>query len=372
MTRTGKTPQGTRPAGGRSGPGAKLLGALFLVIVGIDVAVYLWFKGCSPDRKAILEPTRKTAAALSGSNVTVNARRPGPGDARHSTVPERIAALQVALDRLGFSPGVIDGQFGSQTRVALVAWQMANSLKPTGELDVPSSAIIDVPEHPYGDYTITADDWSQLGDVPGDWRERSQRSRMPYETILELVAEKFHSKEAFIRQLNPQVIDWTVLQSGQSIRVPECSSVGRTRPPKASRLRVYLGSKYLRAYDDDGRIIAHFPCSIAAREEKRPIGLLTVESVVLNPDYTFDPSIFPELEPAQKSYGKLIVPPGPNNPVGIAWIGLSQPGYGIHGTPHPEQIGRTESHGCFRLANWNAERLAHMVVLGTPVEVVPE
>jgi len=117
-------------------------------------------------------------------------------------------------------------------------------------------------------------------------------------------------------------------------------------------------------------MIALFPCSIAADKEKRTPGQLTVQTVAVNPNYTFDPVNFPELDDTQKGYGKLIVPAGPNNPVGTAWIGLSRVGYGMHGTPHPDQIGKTFSHGCFRLANWNANRLAQMVVIGTPVEVV--
>ena len=143
-------------------------------------------------------------------------------------------------------------------------------------------------------------------------------------------------------------------------------------PRKAAKLRVFLGQKFIRAYDNQDRVMAHFPCSIAAKQEKRPVGTLTVVNVALNPNYTYDPVNFPELDEQQRGYGKLIISPGPNNPVGMAWIGLSKPGYGIHGTPHPEDIGKTESHGCFRLANWNAERLARMVEIGTPVEVIAD
>ena len=148
------------------------------------------------------------------------------------------------------------------------------------------------------------------------------------------------------------------------------SYLAAAKPVPAAKVRVSLSAKTVAAYDDGGKLTALFPCSIAADKEKRVPGQLTVQTVAVNPNYTFDPVNFPELDDTQKGYGKLIVPPGPKNPVGTAWIGLSRVGYGIHGTPHPDQIGKTFSHGCFRLANWNANRLAQMVQIGTPVEVV--
>jgi lipoprotein-anchoring transpeptidase ErfK/SrfK len=118
-------------------------------------------------------------------------------------------------------------------------------------------------------------------------------------------------------------------------------------------------------------LIAHFPCSIASKVEKRPVGALHVANAAANPTYLFDPKVFSESAEAKKIGRKLTIPAGPNNPVGTAWIGLSRPGYGIHGTPKPEQVGRTESHGCFRLANWNAEHLLQMSWAGMPVYIEP-
>jgi lipoprotein-anchoring transpeptidase ErfK/SrfK len=139
---------------------------------------------------------------------------------------------------------------------------------------------------------------------------------------------------------------------------------------RAAFIKIHLASKTLTAFDSDTNVIVHFPCSIAKRVEKRPVGELHVAVVVPNPDYTFNPANFPESAEAQKLGRILMLPPGPNNPVGKAWIGLDKPGYGIHGTPKPEEVGRTESHGCFRLANWNAEYLLRLVTVGTPVYVV--
>jgi lipoprotein-anchoring transpeptidase ErfK/SrfK len=136
-------------------------------------------------------------------------------------------------------------------------------------------------------------------------------------------------------------------------------------------VRIHLASKTLEAFEATNRLLVHFPCSIAKQVEKRPVGQLHVVVIATNPNYVFKPEVFPESEEAQELGRKLVLPPGPNNPVGVAWIGLDKPGYGIHGTPKPEEVGRTESHGCFRLANWNAEYLAKMVRVGTPVYIDP-
>ena len=140
---------------------------------------------------------------------------------------------------------------------------------------------------------------------------------------------------------------------------------------KAARVMIQLAAHTLEIFDADGSVIAHFPVSIASRVEKRPVGELHVTVVARNPDYTFNPEVFPESEEARSLGRKLILPPGPNNPVGLAWIGLDLPSYGIHGTPKPEQVGRTESHGCFRLANWDALTLLDLVWTGLPVVVEP-
>jgi peptidoglycan hydrolase-like protein with peptidoglycan-binding domain len=265
-------------------------------------------------------------------------------------------SLQVTLDRLGFSPGCLDGKGGPQTRQALAAWQLANGAPAT---DVPAELPISLL---YTNHTVTTNDTAQLGPWPKDWRERSRLTQLTCETITELLAEKFHCKESLLHALNPR--------GGDVWRAPNTAVTLPAR--RAARVQVSLGQKFARVFDAQGRLIAHFPCSIPAAPAKRVPASLTVANVALHPNYTFDPVNFPELDAHQKGYGKLILAPGPNNPVGTAWIGLSKTGYGLHGTPHPEDIGKTESHGCFRLANWNAERLARMVEIGTPVEVVAE
>jgi lipoprotein-anchoring transpeptidase ErfK/SrfK len=219
----------------------------------------------------------------------------------------------------------------------------------------------------YTNYVVTAADLAKLTRIPEDWKQRSQLTNMWFETVLQMVAEKCHASEGLIKALNPAVTNWASIQTNQVVAM---LNIPPAKHLVAAKVRVSLTAKTVTAYDDGGKLIALFPCSIAADKEKRVPGQLTVQNVAVNPNYTYDPMNFPELDDTQKGYGKLIVPPGPKNPVGTAWIGLSRVGYGIHGTPHPDQIGKTFSHGCFRLANWNATRLAQMVQVGTPVEVV--
>src|ERR1017187_2113153 len=280
-----------------------------------------------------------------------------------------IISVQIGLDDVGFSPGQIDGNWGAGTEQALVASQQAHDLKPTGKFDSDTAINFPAGRHKYTNYVVTAEDVRRLTHVSEDWLERSQLTNMWYETVLEMVAEKCHASEGLIRMPNPGITDWKSIQSNQTVVL---LNVVPEKHLAAAKLRVNLSAKTIAAYDDGGKIIALLPCSIAADKEKRSVGQLTVQTVAINPNYTFDPVNFPELDDKQKGYGKLIVSAGPNNPVGDAWIGLSRSGYGIHGTPHPDQIGKTFSHGCFRLANWNATRLAQMVIIGTPVEIVLE
>ena len=171
------------------------------------------------------------------------------------------------------------------------------------------------------------------------------------------MAEQGHAHPGLIRSLNRN-IDWTNVVADTAVTIPNV----RRRPArsKAAFVRIRLAEKNLEVFDIGTNLMAHFPCSIAQRVEKRPVGQLLVEKLAPNPNYRFDPEVFPESAEARELGRVLMIPPGPNNPVGTAWIGLNRPGYGIHGTPRPEDVGRTESHGCFRLANWNAEYLIQL------------
>jgi lipoprotein-anchoring transpeptidase ErfK/SrfK len=250
----------------------------------------------------------------------------------------------------------------------LRAFQLREHLPATGILDPVTRDRLLLTDAPERIYTIGSNDLARLTPVGPTWLAKSRQRRLDYETILELLAEKGQAHPNLIRFLNPSV-DWSNVVAETSVAIPNVQFPTFRR--RAAVVRIHLSARMLEAFDSETNLLAHFPCSIARRAEKRPLGKLFVEEVVLNPTYRFDPSIFPESAEARRLGRPLTIPPGPNNPVGTAWIGLSRPGYGIHGTPRPEDVGRTESHGCFRLANWNAEFLAQLVRGGTPVIVEP-
>jgi lipoprotein-anchoring transpeptidase ErfK/SrfK len=281
---------------------------------------------------------------------------------------QNVFEAQLALARQGISSGSIDGRIGPQTRAALRAFQLKEHLAVTGELDDATKERLSLATPPYAVYTITTNDLARLQPLSRTWLGKSQQTALDYETILELVAEKGHAHPNLIRQLNPS-IDWTNVAAGMTVQLPDVAYAAAST--KAAYATISLAGKVLEAFDANTNLLAHFPCSIAQHVEKRPIGELHVAVIAPNPNYTFDPDVFPESAEARQIKTKLVLPPGPNNPVGVAWISLDKPGYGIHGTPSPEQVGRTESHGCFRLANWNAEYLLKLVWIGMPVYVEP-
>lgn len=276
---------------------------------------------------------------------------------------------QVALAREGYSAGPIDGVGGVQTAAALRAYQEQHDLAPTGALDKATCAQLQLTAPLLTETVVTADDFAKLQPLSPTWLGKSQQTSLAYETVLELVAERFHASHNLIKKLNP-AIDWDIgPEVGATLTVPNVSKLAKKK--KAGRVMIQLAAHTLQVFDEEGALIAHFPVSIASRVEKRPVGELHVVVVAPNPDYTFNPEVFPESEEARSLGRKLMLPPGPNNPVGLAWIGLDLPGYGIHGTPRPDQVGRTESHGCFRLANWDALTLLDVVSIGLPVVVLP-
>lgn len=275
---------------------------------------------------------------------------------------------QVELARRGFSSGSIDGIRGLQSANALKAFQRNEGLSETGELDAATKAVLLINEPALIEYTVAEEDLAALQPLPETWLGKSEQTTLAYATLIEFLGERYRVSPKYLKRLNPSV-DWDAVAVGAVLQVP--SPVSYVPPAKAVLLHVRLADHVLEATDETGRILAHFPVSIARDVEKRPVGELRVKVIIPNPNYTFDPAVFTESAEAQELGRKLIIPPGPNNPVGLAWIGLDRPGYGIHGTPEPEKVGRTESHGCFRLANWDALTLLKVVTVGLPVLVEP-
>ena len=275
-------------------------------------------------------------------------------------------AAQVELSRRGFSCGSLDGVRGNQTANALKAFQKNEGLRESGDLDRATKEVLKLTAPVLTDYVFTVLDLAAVRPLPDTWLGKSQLDVLRHASALELVAERYRSNPKLIVKLNPD-IDWEVILPGQSLVVPSAEPV--TPEVKVARIHVYLAEHILQVVDETGRILLHCPVSIARNVEKRPVGELHVEVVIPDPNYTFDPEVFPEVPEGKELGRKLIIAPGPNNPVGVAWIGLDRTGYGIHGTPDPEKVGRTESHGCFRLANWDARTLLKLTWVGMPVMV---
>lgn len=364
-------------------------------------------------------------------------------DAVPDTQDRPVMQAQVILDRMGFSPGVIDGEMGMSTRNALEAFQQANGLEESGELDdgtrsallgttaladgastagaenpvpatqmptstqpgaraVPATRVVTIPE----DFAV-----GRFEAIPDDPAEQAELSRLGYESLDEKLAERFHTTVEVLRMLNappsgadavegeagsngsvedPNPADSAApgpashFRAGQKIRVPNIGAdfidanaemdsqwrdtlrdlgVGSDQP-QAARIVVDKSDSTLIAYDDGGKIIGAFTVTTGSQHDPLPLGDWQILGVAHNPPFAYDPSLFWDVPDSEE---KQQLPPGPNGPVGVVWIDLSKEHYGIHGTPEPETIGRAQSHGCVRLTNWDAARLAQMVSQSTEV-----
>lgn len=275
------------------------------------------------------------------------------------------AAWQVQLERHHFSSGTIDGIFGMRSKRAVYQFQRHMNLPVTHELDIETRLRLGKPSQPFKKYMITAKDMAQVNPTPALWKDKAEAAFLGYNNAWEMLSEKFQTTTSFLQKLNPQLMDPKIntllIVPNNDLSFPL---------PKAARIEIILSQTTLLAYDKNNRVICCFPCSIARDKNKRPNGALKVINFAENPNYTFNPEVLKSIAEKEGITQKMILPPGPNNPVGLAWIGLSQPGYGIHGTPEPEDISRTGSSGCFRLANWNARKLLQMISKDVPVHII--
>lgn len=276
--------------------------------------------------------------------------------------------LQVELHRRGFSCGPIDGVTGAQTTAALRSFQRMAGVAESGVLDVATREVLLLTDATLTEHVFTVAELDELRPLPATWLEKSQQPALSFASALELAAERYRTSARFLQRVNPG-LDWTTVGPGTVVKVPAVDGV--VLRGRAAQIVIRLAARELEVSDEAGSVIAHFPVSIARSVEKRPLGELQVVVAIPEPNYTFDPALFTESAEARELGRKLILQPGPNNPVGRVWIGLDRPGYGIHGTPDPEKVGRTESHGCFRLANWDAVALLRQVWVGMRVTVEP-
>jgi lipoprotein-anchoring transpeptidase ErfK/SrfK len=346
-----------------------------LVAVICVCCLSLWSAGsleaAAQKRTPAKKPAAKSAAAKKSAAV----------------LDEQALQTQVMLDRAGFSPGEIDGRMGTSTKRALEAFT-----RNGGTPDTTTAPLVS--------YKITDEDAAGpfIPDLPADMMEKSKLPALGYRDLSEALGEKFHASPALLKKLNPGA----KFAAGEEIRVPNVAdgvtveaptaapaaapAASATPPPTAPAaaparggrsgaapspavtVTVRKGTSDLTVTDAAGKTLFYAPVTTGSEKDPLPIGDWKVNGVQKNPTFNYNPALFWDADPA---HAKAKIPAGPNNPVGVVWVDISKPHYGLHGTPEPSTVGKTSSHGCVRLTNWDALKLAALVRPGTKVVFAP-
>jgi lipoprotein-anchoring transpeptidase ErfK/SrfK len=322
-------------------------------------------------------PASPTAPPSQQTNPILATAPAEPGVARAEPVSERevITRLQIFLDQRSFSPGKIDGKWGEFVAKALQRYQRTNGIPATGQIDPAMQQQLQQIFPIYTTYTLTADDLKRVGNIPYKPAEEAKVPALLYRSLTEFIAERYHAGQNFITRLNSdKKVD--NLQPGDTVRVPNVPpfqietlrEIGSLpiKPEFAKRvIKVDTRFRMLDIMDGD-KIIGSYPITPGSQKLPAPIGTWKIVGIATLPWFRWDEAMLMHGERSENFYN---LPPGPRNPVGIAWIGLNKRGIGIHGTNSPDTIGRSGSHGCIRLANWDAARVINQVTEGMTVQI---
>jgi len=304
-------------------------------------------------------PRNEAGAALM---ARVNSATDTPTLSRGSR-GEAVLRAQVLLDRVWFSPGEIDGTFGTNLRRMVVAFQSARGMDPSGRIDAETWDLLrtGIPATILMEYTINKDDAAgPFTRMPARMEDRARLKSLDYESIEEMLGEKFHCSPKWLKAANPRIR----FEPGDRIVVPATDL--DLPPANAVSIRIDKADRILSLLNSDGVPVAAFPISLGGPEDELPLGRMTIRNAARNPVFTYDADL---LGNGDASRRKMDIPAGPNNPVGVYWLGLSQPHVAIHGTPEPSLVGARETSGGIHMTNWDVTRLAQLVKVGFEVDV---